>query len=114
MLSQIVRKQFVFQAINCLLGFVGNLLEANPNQNGAGDVVSDNSGFAALATFQASQLLGFSVKLLDFPTKAAHLLNSLRVVLHHVVGHDIVRALGRKHNPKEFHFVAAWKALDFD
>ena len=90
----------MFQAIHRLAGFVGNLLETDPNQNGAGNVVSDNSGFTTLTTFQPSQLFGFSVKLLDFPTQAAHLLYSLRVVLRHVVGHNIVRALGRKHNPE--------------
>lgn len=103
----------MFQAINGLLFFVGNLLETNPNQNGAGNVVSDNSGFTALTTFQTSQLFGFTVKLLDFPTKATHLLYSLGVVLRHVVRHNIVRALGRKHHSEKFHFVAAWKALDF-
>jgi len=66
-------------------------------------MVSHNSGFAALATFQTGQLFGFSVKLLDLPTKTAHLLYSLRVVLRHVVGHNIVRALGRKHYSEEFH-----------
>ena len=86
----------MFEAINRLLGLIGNLLEPHPNQNGAGNVISNYSGFSALTTFQSSQLLGFAVKLLDLPTKAAHLLYDLRVVLHHVIGHDIVRALRRR------------------
>jgi len=69
----------MFQAINRLPGLVGNLLKTNPNQNGTSNMVSDNSGFATLAAFQPSQLFGFTVKLLDFPTEAAHLLYSLRV-----------------------------------
>ena len=92
----------MFQAINGLPGFVGNLLETDPHQNGTGDVVSDNSGFTTLTTFQPSQLFGFAMKLLDFPTQAVHLLDSLRVVLRHVVGHNIVRALGRSTTRKSF------------
>ena len=77
-------------------------------------MISDNSGFTTLTAFQASHLFGFTVKLLDLPTPAAHFLYSLRVVLRHVVRHNIVRALGRKHNPKEFHFMCARKALKLD
>lgn len=104
----------MFETINRLLGFMGDLLEAHPNQHSTGNVISDDPGFAALATFQASQLLGFTVKLLDLPTKATHLLYGLRVVLRHVIGYDIIRALGRKHHPEEFHFVIARKTLDLD
>ena len=86
----------MLQAINSLLCLVGNLLETNPNQDGAGNMISDNSGFTTLATFQASQLFSFPVKLLNLPTQATHFLYSLRVVLRHVVGHNIVRALRRR------------------
>ncbi len=77
-------------------------------------MISNYSGFTALTIFQSSQLLGFAVKLLDLPTIATHLLYDLRVVLRHIVGHDIVCALGRKHNPEELHFMIARKAFDFD
>lgn len=59
-------------------------------------MISDNSGFTALTTFQSSQLLGFAVKLLDLLSKVAHLMYDLRVVLNHIVVHDIVRALRRR------------------
>src|SRR6266508_334878 len=104
----------MFEMVNGLPGFIGNLLETNPNQKGTGNMIADNPGFTTLITFQASQLLGFSVKLLDLPTKATHLLYSLRVVLRHVVCDDVVRALGRKPYSEKFHFMRAWKALDFD
>jgi hypothetical protein len=68
-------------------------------------MVSDNSGFTTLTVFQPGQLFGFAVKLLDFPTQAAHRLYSLRVVLRHGVGHNIVRAPGRKHYSEELHFM---------
>lgn len=86
----------MFEVINSSLGFIRDLFQTYPNQNSTGNMVSDNSRFAALTTFQPSQLFGFSVKLLDLPTKATHLLYSLRVVLRHVVGHNIVRALRRR------------------
>ena len=104
----------MLQAINGLFGFVGDLLETDPYQNSTGNMISDDSGFTTLATFQASQLFGFAVKLLDFPTKAAHFLYSLRVVLRHVVGHNLVRALGSEHNPEEFHLMITRKAFDLD
>ncbi len=104
----------MFEAINGLLGFIRNLLQMYPNQDDAGNMISDNSGFAALTTFQSGQLFGFAVKLLDLPTKATHLLYGLRVVLRHVVGDNIVRALGRKHNPEKFHFMTTWKSFDLD
>ena len=65
----------MFETIHGLLGFIGNLIETNPDQNRTGNVIADNPSLAALATFQAGQLLGFAVKLLDLPTKAAHLLS---------------------------------------
>jgi len=86
----------MLQAINGLFGFVGDLLETDPHQNSTGNMISDGSGFTTLATFQASQLFSFPVKLLDLPTQATHFLYSLRVVLRHVVGHNIVRALRRR------------------
>lgn len=104
----------MFEVINRLLGFIGDLLEADPHQNRTGNVIADNPGFPTLATFQASQLFGFAVKLLDFPTKATHLLYSLRVVLRHIVCDDIVRALGRKHYSEKFHFMRTRKAFDLD
>ncbi len=73
------------------------LFESYPNQNGTADMVPDHSRFATLIAFNASQLLGFSVKLLDLPAKAAHISYNLHVVLRHLVGNDIVRALGRQH-----------------
>jgi len=43
-------------------------------------VITNNSCFAALTTFQAGQLLGFAVKLLDLPTKATHLFGGIPTV----------------------------------
>jgi len=60
-------------------------------------MISDNS---TLTPFQPSELFGFSVKLLDLPSKAAHFLYRLRVVLRHILSYNIVRALHRR-----------WKAL---
>jgi hypothetical protein len=59
-------------------------------------MISDSSGFPALVAFDASQLLGLSVKLLDLPSKAAHILYDLQVVLSHLVSNDIIRALRRR------------------
>ena len=104
----------MFDLINRLLRFMGNLFEPDPDQDGTTDMVADNSGFATLATFQSGELFGFSVKLLNFPAQATHFLYGLRVVLSKIVGDDIVRALSRQHHPEQFHLMVFGKALDLD
>ncbi|HEX7433353.1 MAG TPA: hypothetical protein VF326_06825 [Anaerolineaceae bacterium] len=74
--------------------FNRHLFEAKPNQNGPANVVPDDSSFATLISFNTHQLLGFSVKLLDLPAKAAHILYDLHVILSHLVRHDLIRAVG--------------------
>lgn len=48
-------------------------------------------GQAALAALDSGDLLVLAVKLLNLPAYAAFLLGSVRVVLSHVIGDDIVR-----------------------
>jgi hypothetical protein len=45
-------------------------------------------------SFYASQLLNFSVKLLNFPTDITHLLYGIRGILSFVVGSDKFRLVG--------------------
>lgn len=104
----------MFDMIDGSLSFKRHLFEANPNQNGTANMIPDDSCFARLIAFQTGQLLGFSVKLLDLPAKAAHILYDLHVVLSHLVRHDKVRALGRQHHSEKFHLMFGRKALDFD
>ncbi len=102
----------MFDLINRLLSFLSNLFESDPHQDGTADMVADNSGFPALTSFQAGELFGLSVKLLNLPAQATHFLHGLRVVLSKIVGDDIIRALGRQHHPEQFHFVVLGKALE--
>jgi hypothetical protein len=62
---------------------MSDLLEANPYQNGTANMIADDTSLATLTSFNPGQLLGFTVKLLDFPAKAAHILYDLHVVLRH-------------------------------
>jgi hypothetical protein len=96
LLVQIVVQKVMLYAVNSAMRFHSHLFEANPNQNGTADMISDGSGLATLAAFDPCQLLGFSVKLLDLPAKAAHILYDLHVVLSHLVSNDIIRALRRR------------------
>ncbi len=102
----------MFDLINRLLSFLGNLFEPDPHQDSTANMVADNSGFATLATFQSGQLFRLSVKLLNLPPQATHFLYGLRVVLSKIVGNDIIRALGRQHHPEQFHFMVFGKALE--
>jgi len=90
------------------------MLETNPDEHGTSNMITNNASKATLTTFKTSELLGFSVKLLNFPTQAAHLLSGRRVILSQVVGHDKVRALSRQHKPEEFHAMSLGKVLDLD
>src|SRR5215213_9169136 len=108
----------MFDLVKGLAGLPGDLFEAHPNQDGTGDMVADDTGLATLAAFQARELLGFAMKLLDFPAQARRLLCSLRVILSQVVGYDIIRAqwapVWRQHHPEEFHLMLFRKAFDLD
>ena len=90
--------------MNRSLCFLGNLFEPHPDQNGTADMVTDNPCFPALTALQSSELFGFSVKLLNLPPQATHLLYNLRVILSQVVRDDLVRAQGRQHHSEQIHF----------
>jgi len=67
-----------------------------------------------LTAFQPGQLFGLPVKLLNLPTQGAHLLYGRQGMLSKIVGHDIVRALGRQHHSEQFHLMLLGKAFDLD
>jgi hypothetical protein len=96
------------------LGFDSHLFETNPDQNGTADGVPHGSRFATLISFKPRQLFGFSMKLLDLPAKAAHILYDLQVVLSHLVRNDIIRALDREHYSEQFHLMLGGEPFDFD
>lgn len=112
MLAEIIIEQTMFDLIEILVRFVGHLFEPDTDRDGAADIVAQDAGSAALAAFQSGELYGFPVKLLNLPAQAAHLLYRLLVSLSQIVGHDIVRALGRQHDPEQFHFVLLRKAFE--
>ena len=71
----------MFDLINSTSGLLSDLSETDPDQDGTANMVTLDACFAALAAFDASELLAFTVKLLDLPTEATHILSGLRVVL---------------------------------
>ena len=99
---------------NGSLRFKGHPLGPDPNQHSTAIVVTNNSFLSTLTIFKTSQLFGFAVKLLDFPAKAAHILDDLHIILLHLVRDDVICALGRQHNPKEFHSISTRKSFDLD
>ena len=104
----------MFDLVDRLLGFPGDLFQTYPDQDGTTDVVADDAGLATLTAFQASELLGFAMKLLDLPAHAARLLCDLRVILSEVVSDHIVRAPWRQHNPEQLHLMLFGKPPDLD
>ena len=90
-------------------------MKTDPDQNGTPNMIANNASLATLTVFQTGQLFGFPVKLLNFPSQGdTHLLYGLGRILSKIVGHDIVRALGRQHYSEQFHFMIFRKALDLD
>jgi hypothetical protein len=92
----------MFDLVNCFTCFSGQCCQSNPNQHGAGDVISRNSGFSALAFFNTRELLEFSMKLLNFPAQGARILHALRRILVKVVAGalQVGRAAGSWLNDK--------------
>jgi len=100
--------------VDSLFSSMSYSFQTNPNQHGTTNMISHNPRFTALTSFYASKLLSFSVNLLNLPTKAARLLYSFSVILSYVICYNIVRALVRKHNPEQLHFVLFRKTLDLN
>jgi hypothetical protein len=114
LLDQIVVEEPMFEAVHGLPGLTGKGFESHPDQEGTGDMIALNARFAALTAFQARQLLAFAVQLLDLPAYVTHLLCGFRGVSSGIVGHDPVRAAGRRHNPEQLHMMVTRKAFDLD
>jgi hypothetical protein len=67
--------------INRLTTLVSDGLQSGPYEQSTSNVIALNSGFAALTSLYPSQLLEFTVKLLNLSTDARLLLCSFRGVL---------------------------------
>ena len=104
----------MFELVDGSPGLGGQVFEACPHEEGAGDVVALDAGLAALAGLQPRGLLGFAMRLLDLPAEAARLARRLRRILSQVVGHDPVRAVGGHLDPEQAQLVLFGKAVDFD
>ncbi len=53
----------MFDHVNGFPSFPDNLFEADPDQDGTGDVIANDPCFAALAAFQSHQLLCFAIEI---------------------------------------------------
>lgn len=63
LLFQVFRKHPVLNLIDRSAALVGERFQASPYQQSASDVIALDTGFTALTSFNASQLLEFAVKL---------------------------------------------------
>ena len=90
------------------------LFESDPDEKSTANVVALNACLATLAAFQARNLFTFSMQLLDLPADATHPLGGLSGILSRVVGHEVVRAVGRHLNAEQLHLGVFRKASDLD
>ena len=81
----------MFDLIDSLGSFIGDLLEPCPDEEGASDMVTLDSSLAALALFDAAKLFNLSVQLLDLPTVGARYACIIRGAASLVVGDDMIR-----------------------
>lgn len=81
LLNQVVREHSVLDLVNGSVAPIGNRFQASPHQQGAGNVVALNAGFATLTGFHTRQLFEFAVKLLNLPADTTHILYSIGVSL---------------------------------
>jgi hypothetical protein len=80
----------LFDLVNSLSCFTGDLLEPFPDEKGAGDMVALDSSLSALALFDAAKLFDLSVQLLDFPSVGARCPYILRRLASPVVCRDVI------------------------
>jgi hypothetical protein len=67
----------------------------DPHQQRTAEMMALEARLAALAAFQPGHLCACAVQLLHLPADAARLLCGRGGILSQVVGHDVVRAVGR-------------------
>jgi hypothetical protein len=104
----------VFELIGRAPRLRREFFESDPDEKSTANMVALNACLATLAAFQARNLFTFAIHLLDRKPKATHLLGGLGGILSRVVGHDVVRAVGRHLNAEQLHLVVFGKASDLD
>ena len=104
----------MFELINRAAGLCRQFFESDPHQKRAADVIALDARRTALAAFQPGHLFAFAVPLLNLPTEAARLLCGLGGILSQVIGHDVVRAVGRHRHPEELHLMGVREPFDLD
>ncbi len=102
----------MLELIESLARLLNHLFEAYPDQDSTGDMIALKPPQPTRTTFQTCRLFGFPMKLLNLPAQATHVLRGLGRILSHIIGGDIIRALGRKHQPEQFHLMTFGKILD--
>src|SRR5262245_42737689 len=101
----------MFELIHRAARLCCECFEPNPHQKRTTDMIALDTCLATLAAFQPGHLFAFPTHLLNFPAEATRLLCGRSGLLSQVVGHDVVRAVGRHHNPEQLHFVLLGKPL---
>lgn len=72
----------MLELIDGAVGLAGQVvLGADPDQQGAADVVAPDAGLAALAAFQPGHLLAFAVQLLVFQRVVQHVVDMVELGL---------------------------------
>lgn len=95
--------------VNGSTRFIGDLLEAYPDEHSTGDMIANNASAATLATGQTSQLFAFAVKLFNLGTPAPHFLCGRGPILSDLIGNEVFRVPGRERKAEKFHLMTGRK-----
>ncbi len=77
-------------------------------------MIALDSSHSTLTTLKPCYLFDFAMQLLNLPTNGTHLLGVIGRVLSGVVGHDIIRAVCRNHEPEQLQAMPTRKVFDVD
>ncbi len=97
----------MLELIHSLPGFVSQVLQANPNQHRATQMITLAAVNPTFAIANASQLFLFAVKLLNLPPMPALFLSGFGAGLSQIVGDDVFRPIGRDNDAEPSSFKAA-------
>ncbi len=114
MLNQVLRQLPELDLINRFARLISQFFETTPDQHGARDVIALDASHATLATLQTRHLFDFSMQLLNLPPDGTHLLRVSRRMLSHIVGHDVVRAVFRDHEPEQLQAMTFREIFDVE
>jgi hypothetical protein len=111
LLNKVIIQLTALELIHRAACLCREIFKPDPHEQRAADMIALDARLPALAAFQSAHLFALTDQRLNFPAEAPRLLCGPGGLLRQVVGHNVVRAVGRHHNPEQLNFVLFGKSL---